>query len=91
MIGAIIGGLLVSLSALLLYLAAPHQRWGALPYPPSVAGWSGLILLLVGTRLLLGWAGAATAIFIVMALLMTIWSVVPLAIAWWRSAGEDGK
>lgn len=91
MIGAIAGGLLVSLSALLLYLAAPHQKWGALPCRPRIMGWAGIATFVAGTGLLLGWAGPATAIFIVLTLVMTIWSVVPLAIAWWRGAPEGKR
>lgn len=78
------GGVLVVLAALLLYLAAPHQQWGALPMRPGACGWSGAAALVVGTVLLLGWAGAATAIFIALTLLMAVWSVVPVAIATWR-------
>lgn len=89
--GAIIGGLLVAASAWLLYLAAPHQKWGRLPCPPAVAGWSGLALLLGGGALLLSWAGRATAIFILLTIAMTIWSVVPVTIAWWRGAPEGKK
>jgi len=91
MIGAILGGLSVCLAAMLLYLAAPHQQMGRLPFPPRLAGWSGVALLIVGTALLLGWAGAATAIFIVLTLVMTIWSIVPVIIAWRRGASEGKR
>jgi len=83
-IGSLAGGVLVLLSALLLHLAAPHQQWGALPVRPALCGWSGAGALAIGTALLLGWAGPATAIFIALTLLMTVWSIVPVAIAWWR-------
>ena len=75
MIGAILGGLCAAVAAVLLYLAAPHQKWGALPCRPG----------------LLGWAGPATAIFILLTILMTIWSVVPVAIAWRRGAPEGKR
>lgn len=84
MIAPIAGGSLVVVSALLLYLAAPHQQWGRLPFPPRVAGWSGLAALGCGLALLLRWAGTATACFIAMTLLMTVWSIVPAALAWRR-------
>ena len=35
MIGAILGCLCAAVAAVLLYLAAPHQKWGALPCPVS--------------------------------------------------------
>lgn len=79
------------LSALLLYLAAPNQQWGKLPFAPAVAVWLAVAFLLAGVALLLGWAGPATAIFIAMTAMMTVWSVVPLAIAWWRGAPEEKK
>lgn len=91
MTGAIFGGLCVAVAAVLLYLAAPHQKWGALPFRPALAGWGGLVLLVAGTALILGWAGSGTSIFIMMTIAMTVWSVVPLAIAWWRGAPEGKK
>ncbi|AMK17113.1 MULTISPECIES: hypothetical protein [Sphingobium] len=91
MIVAILGGLLVGLAAMLLYLAAPHQQMGRLPCPPRLAGWGGVALLILGTGLLLGWAGVATGIFIVLTLVMTVWSVVPVIIAWQGGAAEDKR
>lgn len=91
MIFAIPGGLLVTLSALLFYLAAPHQKWGAIPCAPRILRGTGLALLLGGTALLHAWAGPATAIFITVTLLMAILSILPLAIAWRRAAMEGGQ
>lgn len=91
MTDAILGGLLVCVAAMLLYLAAPHQQMGRLPCPPRLAGWGGLALLIAGTGLLLRWAGVATAIFIALTLVMTIWSVVPVTIAWRRGAPEGKR
>lgn len=73
MIVALGGGLLALLSSVLLYLASPSQRWSALPFPPRLAGWSGLLFLIAGTAMTLRWAGPVTAIFIVMTLTMTVW------------------
>ena len=50
-----------------------------------------MALLIAGTGLLLRWAGVATAIFIVLTLVMTIWSVVPVTIAWRRGAPEGKR
>lgn len=91
MILALAGGLLAVLASGLLYLASPNQRWGDLPFPPRLAGWGGVAFLLAGTALMLRWAGPATAIFIVTTLAMTVWSVVPIAVAWWRRGAEGKK
>ncbi|PNU02193.1 hypothetical protein A8V01_09985 [Novosphingobium guangzhouense] len=72
------------LAAIALYLAAPHQRWGALPAEPAALGWGGAAMLVIGLVLLLSWAGPATTLFIAATLLMTTWSIVPVAIAWAR-------
>lgn len=88
MIGATLGSVMIALSATLLYLAAPHQRWGRLPCKPSRVLWLGLVLLVAGTILLFRWAGTATAIFIGLTILMAVWSLVPLAVAWWRGIPE---
>lgn len=86
---AVVAGALIVLSGVALYLAAPHQAWGALPVLPRSIGWSGVAILAVGLALLLGWAGIATALFIAATLLMTTWSIVPIAVAWWRHGRED--
>jgi hypothetical protein len=46
-------------------------------------------MLAVGLALLLNWAGIATAFFIAFTLLMTTWSIVPIAIAWRRHGRGD--
>lgn len=91
MIFALGGGLLALFSSVLLYLASPNQRWGKLPFPPRLAGWGGLLFLVAGTAMMLRWAGPATAIFIVMTLAMTVWSLVPLVVAWLRREPEGRK
>ncbi|MGF7156258.1 hypothetical protein [Novosphingobium gossypii] len=82
------GGVLVAWAGVALYLATPHQRWGRLPASGRTMGKTGAGLLVAGMALLLAWAGTATAVFIGVTLLMTVWSIVPIAIAWWR--GEKG-
>lgn len=86
---AVFAGVLIVLSGVALYLAAPHQAWGALLLSPRVMGWSGAAMLAVGLAALLNWAGIATALFIAVTLLMTTWSIVPIAIAWWRRGREE--
>lgn len=91
MILAITGGVFSILASTLLYLASPNQRWGSLPVSPRFAGWAGLALLGAAIVMLLQWAGPATAIFIVMTLAMTVWSVVPIMVALWRRQPEGPK
>lgn len=79
------------LSALLFYLASPHQLWGTLSVRPRILGWIAAALLIAGIALLLQWSGRATTIFIAMTLAMTVWSVIPLALAWWRGVPEGKK
>lgn len=85
------GGCLILLGSALLYLASPNQRLGSLPLAPRLAGWGGAAFLIVGASLILGWAGAATTIFIAMTLVMTAWSILPLAVAWARRDRETGQ
>ncbi|MEE4451000.1 hypothetical protein V2S85_05070 [Novosphingobium resinovorum] len=91
MIVPVAGGVLAVLAAITLYLAAPHQRWGALPLGAAAFGWGGAALLVIALVLLLSWAGPATALFILATLLMTTWSIVPVAIAWWRREEGDAR
>ncbi len=86
---AISGGLIVLISSLLLYLAAPHQKLLQGSSLSRPIAWAGLVGLIVGTALLMRWAGSATSIFIAMTVAMAFWSVIPLAIAWWRGAPES--
>lgn len=86
---AVFGGMLIVLSGVALYLATPHQAWGALPLSPRAMGRSGAAMLAVGLALLLNWAGIATAFFIAFTLLMTTWSIVPITIAWRRHGRGD--
>lgn len=86
---AVIAGALIVVSGVALYLAAPHQAWGALPLSPRAMGRGGAAMLAVGFALLLNWAGIATAFFIAFTLLMTTWSIVPIVVAWWRHGRED--
>lgn len=87
MVGALAGTALTVAGALLLYLAAPHQKiatraWG------SRAMLAGGVALPAGLVLLLTVMGPASAVFAWMTGAMFVWSVVPLAAAWWRGAPE---
>lgn len=84
---AILAGLLACVGAVLLYLASPNQRWTGAAVPGRRLAVGGAGTLVLSLALLLGLAGPATAIFIWMALAMTMWSIVPLAVAWRRRRG----
>lgn len=78
------GGMGVMVAALLLYLASPNQRMLLRPLPRRTVGWTGTAFLVAAIAVLLASAGPATALFIAFTLAMSFWSVVPLAVAWWR-------
>lgn len=78
------------LGAVLVYLASPNQpllgnaRWRML------SGWLGTVLLIAGLALLLAGMRPAIAVFTAVTLAMLVWSVAPLAAAWWcRPRGEQ--
>ena len=80
------GGLLVLFASLALYLASPNQRLIDRSLPHRALGWSGRVLFGIGLVLVLQWAGSATSVFITLTAAMLLWSILPLAIAWRRSA-----
>lgn len=77
------GYCLVLLGALLLYLAAPNQR-----LPRRALGISGALALAIGLALVLTAAGPATSVYIAFTLAISVWTLVPLAVAWWRRPQE---
>lgn len=74
-----------SLGALILYLAAPHQKLRREPLPKQPALVAGGLLLVASLALYLQVAGPATSVFILFTLLMTLWSVPPLGFAFARA------
>lgn len=82
--GAFAAGILVIAGALLLYAAAPHQRLLSRARPRRMLLVGGGLSLSAALLLLLAIAGPATAVFILLTLAMLVWSIVPLAVAWWR-------
>lgn len=85
-----VGGLLVLISSLMLYIASPNQRLTGRTPPRRMLARFGLAFFAIGLVLLLQWAGHATAVFIALTAAMLLWSVLPLAIAWRRGA-QGGK
>lgn len=85
---AVIGALLTMIGAFLLYGGADNQRLSARGgRRPAfrIAGGAAFVLAL---PFLFGGLGPATAIFMWLILAMLIWSIVPLALAWWRRPKE---
>jgi hypothetical protein len=77
------------LGAMLVYLASPNQpllgnaRWRVL------SGWLGAALLTAGLLLLLAGMRPASAVFTAVTLAMLVWSLAPLAAAWWYRPREE--
>ena len=76
--------------ATLLYLAAPHQKL-ARHSGGKPAAITGAVLLAAALVALLHLLGPATAVFAWATGTMLVWSIVPLAAAWWRGAPEDQR
>lgn len=83
---ALAGAGLVIVAATMLYLASPNQKLAVISARRPL-GWIGVALMTAGLLLVAGWAGPATSVFIALTAAMTIWSIVPLAVAWRRGGG----
>lgn len=83
------GCALTVLAALLLYAASPHQQLGRLPCTPAVARALGALMLVAGVALMRLWSGWAVALCAPLTVLMVVWSIMPLAIGWWRHRRKD--
>lgn len=87
---AITGVLLTALGAALLYAGAPHQQVTRTGRRPA---WliCGAAALLAGLPALLVFFGPATAVFVWLTMAMLVWSVLPLAVAWWRGPKDKAR
>ena len=88
---AVIGGMVVLAAATLLYLASPNQQLMERTMPRKALTWAGSAGLVAGLIFILQWAGAIASAFIVMTLAMLVWTIVPVAAAWRRSARENDQ
>jgi len=70
--------------ALGFYLASPNQKLRAQHLPLRVGAGVGAAGMLVSLLSLLQVAGPATSVYLLLTLLMFLWSVVPLIAGWWR-------
>ena len=82
--------LAASLGALVLYLGAPHQKLRRKPIPRNRSLAAGTALVALALLLFLRVAGPATAVFILLTLLMALWSVPPLAVAYVHARTRTG-
>lgn len=71
---------LAGLGALLAYAGASNQRLSATPRP--ALRWVGWALLAIALLALLTSFGPTAAVFTWMTMVMLIWSIIPLVIAW---------
>ncbi|TXS94033.1 hypothetical protein FV139_10500 [Parahaliea maris] len=74
--------LCLTLAALCLYLASPHQKLVQRPLPGRALALTGIALGVSTLALLNSYFGPAIAVFILVTGLMLLWSLPPLAIAW---------
>lgn len=81
---AVLAMALVGVGALLLYLASPNQLAFVGGAQRKWLAWPGTAFALLGTGLLLRWGGTAAAIFTAVTLIMLVWTLIPLAVAWRR-------
>ncbi|MCW8125549.1 hypothetical protein [Microbulbifer halophilus] len=77
-------GFLIALGSLALYLASPNQRLLSRPFPRRPLAIGGSVALVAALSLQLQYSGAAAAVFIVVTGAMLIWTLLPMAIAYWR-------
>lgn len=82
---AIIGG------ALGLYVGTPHQALIAGGGARRSGRIAGIVLLAVALALLMTVQGPATAVFTWMTGAMLVWSIVPVAVRWWRFRREAAR
>lgn len=76
--------LLTMAGAFLFYAGSRNQRLFAASRAGGPMRLAGGAALLAALAILWTWFGPATAVFAWMTLAMLVWSVLPLAVAWWR-------
>lgn len=77
------------MGAMLIYLASPNQPLMGNAKRRKLAGRLGAALLTGGLLLLLAGMRPASAVFTAVTLAMLVWSVAPLAAAWWYRPREE--
>ncbi|MBW4329265.1 hypothetical protein KY084_00035 [Stakelama sp. CBK3Z-3] len=82
------GVALTAFAAMLLYFASPHQRLVPPHGQARIFAALGVTGLIAALAILLGWAGRASAVFMLFTIAMLVWTIVPLFAAWWRRTKE---
>jgi glucose dehydrogenase len=77
------------MGAMLVYLASRNQPLMGNAKRRKLAGWLGAALLAAGLLLLLAGMRPASAVFTAVTLAMLVWSLAPLAAAWWCRPREE--
>lgn len=75
--------------ALLIYAGAANQQLVRRALPPRRVAAAGTAAIMTSLVALLDVAGPAAAAFVVVTGLMLVWSIAPVAVAWWRHARQD--
>lgn len=83
MIPAIVAAILLIVGSFAVYLASPHQKLRPSPAPHGAAI-MGAVAIAAALIILLTIMGPATAVFAIFIGLMFMWSIPPVAIAWFR-------
>ena len=74
--------------AFALYLCSPNQRLLAQPLALRAGTAACVVGLLCSLALFRRVAGPATAVYLLLTLVMCVWCIAPLALGWWRSRGS---
>jgi hypothetical protein len=85
---ALLAVLAGSIGAMAFYLASPNQKLLITPLPLRVGVVAGSVALFVSLLLFLNVAGPATSVYLLLTLVMFVWSVPPLVFGWWRHRGS---
>jgi hypothetical protein len=81
---AIVAVVLGAAGAFVLYLGSPNQSLLAQPLASGASGSACVVGLLGSLLLFLQVAGPATAVYLLLTVVMLTWSLPPLAVGWWR-------
>ena len=75
----------------LLYLASPNQKLVGRTVPCRLFSIVGLMSLVTALPLLLKYSGSGTSVFILITGVMLLWTILPMAIAYFRHKQEAQK
>lgn len=76
--------IIIIVAAVILYLAGSHQKLILRPLPKKSLLITGVSLLALVLYFLLQFMGSAISVFIVLTILMLVWSILPLIVVYFR-------